>query len=67
MKLGIVICPRCKQAKGIHLSYKTTKCFRCRKVLTIKNLKIFFKTDSQEKLRQAIGTINFELNRKKKI
>lgn len=58
MKFGVIVCPKCKKVKGVDLSYKTTKCPRCSKVLTIDKLKIFYKTDSQKKLQQAIGLMN---------
>jgi len=58
MKFGVIVCPKCKKVKGVDLSYKTTKCPRCGKVLTIDKLKIFYKTDSQKKLQQAIGLMN---------
>jgi hypothetical protein len=62
MKFGVVLCPNCKKAKGIELSLKTTKCHRCGKVLRLENLKIFYKTDSQEELQQTIGLINADLD-----
>jgi len=58
MKFGVIVCPKCKKVKGVDLSYKTTKCPRCSRVLTIDKLKIFYKTDSQKKLQQAIGLMN---------
>jgi phage FluMu protein Com len=64
MKFGVITCPRCKQVKGVDLLSKTTRCIRCGKTLEIKKLKIFYETDSQEKLRQAIGLLNAELAEK---
>jgi hypothetical protein len=64
MRLGVIVCPQCKQVKGVDLSLKTTKCVGCGKTLSLKKLKIFYETDSQEKLRQAIGILNVELDRK---
>jgi len=62
MKFGVIVCPNCKKVKGVELSCKTTKCPRCGKVLRLENLKIFYKTDSQEKLQQAIGLMNADLD-----
>lgn len=62
MKFGVVVCPNCKKVKGVELSCKTTKCPRCGKVLRLENLKIFYKTDSQEELQQAIGLMNADLD-----
>ena len=64
MMLGVIVCPQCKQVKGVNLSSKTTKCTGCGKTLTLEKLKIFYETDSQEKLRQAIGLLNAELDGK---
>jgi len=60
----VIVCPQCKQVKGVNLSSKTTKCTGCGKTLTLEKLKIFYETDSQEKLRQAIGLLNAELDGK---
>ena len=62
MKFGVIVCPNCKKVKGVDLSCKTTKCPRCGKVLRLENLKIFYKTDSQEELQQAIGLMNADLD-----
>jgi hypothetical protein len=64
MRLGVIVCSQCKQVKGVNLSSKTTKCTGCGKTLTLEKLKIFYETDSQEKLRQAIGLLNAELDGK---
>ncbi|MFO7676856.1 MAG: hypothetical protein R6V50_00500 [Thermoplasmatota archaeon] len=58
MRFGVIICPRCKQVKGVELKRKTTTCPRCGKVLQLSNSIIYYKTDSQQKLQQAIGLIN---------
>jgi hypothetical protein len=62
MRFGVIVCPQCKQVKGLKLSSKTTKCIRCGRTLQMKKLKIFYKTNSQEKLRQAIGLLNAKLD-----
>jgi hypothetical protein len=64
MRLGVIVCPQCKQVKGVNLSSKTTKCAGCGKILTLEKMKIYYETDSQEKLRQAIGLLNAELDGK---
>ncbi len=58
MRLGVIVCPKCKKVKGVDLSCKTTRCPRCSKVLTIDKLKIFYKTESQQELQQTIGLMN---------
>ncbi len=64
MTFGIVVCPNCKKAKGVDLSKKTTKCIRCKKKLEINKLKIFYKTESREKLSNVLGLLNAELDGK---
>jgi hypothetical protein len=64
MRLGVIVCPKCKQVKGVNLSFKTTTCVRCGKKLPLRSLKIFYQTDSQEQLTQAIGRINANVNGK---
>jgi len=64
MRLGVIVCPQCKQVKGVDLSSKTTKCVGCGKTLTLEKLKFFYETQSQEKLRQVIGLLNAELDGK---
>jgi len=64
MRLGVIVCPACKQVKGVDLSSKTTKCTRCGKSLQLSKLKILYETESQEKLRQAIGVMNAKIDKK---
>jgi len=61
MKYGIVVCSKCKKAKIVDLSYMTTKCFFCNKTLKIDKIKILYKSNSQEQIRQIIGNINKKL------
>jgi hypothetical protein len=63
MKYGVVVCSNCKMAKGILLSNKTTRCNRCGKILNLKKTLIFYKTESEEKLRWAIGEVNRRYNK----
>jgi hypothetical protein len=62
MKFGIIVCPKCKKAKGVDLCNKTSKCFRCNKVIELKKIRILYRTNSQQKLRHSLGLINSELN-----
>ena len=62
MKFGIVVCPRCKKAKVVDLSCKTTKCHRCGKVLRLEHLRILHKSNSDQKIRQALGLVNAEMD-----
>ena len=65
MKYGVIVCPNCNKVKAVDLTYNSTKCFKCNKVIKLKNIRIFFKSNSQIEIRQAIGKINFELINKK--
>lgn len=58
MRFGIVVCPKCRSAKGADLSCKTTRCIRCNYTIYIDKVKIVYKTNSQQKLRQVIGKLN---------
>ena len=62
MSFGIIVCPHCKKAKAIKINVKTTRCPRCNKVLNVKKLRILYKTNSHEKLRNAMGLINADLD-----
>ena len=61
MRFGVIVCPRCKRVIGVDLFSKTTKCIYCGRTLVLKKLKIFYETESQEKLQKAIGLINADL------
>jgi hypothetical protein len=65
MRFGVVVCPHCKQVEGVNLSSKTTKCIRCGKTLQMKKLKFFYETEYQEKLHEAVGLMNAELEGKR--
>ena len=62
MKFGIVVCPKCKKAKVVNLSCKTSRCYRCNEILTFDSLKIWYKTDSEQKARLALGIVNAEID-----
>jgi hypothetical protein len=64
MKFGVIVCPKCKSAKGVLLLHKTTRCNRCGKTLTINKLRILHKTNSESELRHSIGLINAEIEGK---
>ena len=66
MRFGIVVCPRCKKAKGVDINKKTTYCVYCNKKLDISKLKIIYETDSQSKLTDAIGIVNADMEGKRK-
>jgi len=61
MKYGIIVCPKCKKGKAVILSNKTTRCHRCNKTYQISKMEILYKSNSEIKIRQEIGTINAEI------
>jgi hypothetical protein len=64
MRFGVVVCSKCKHAKGVQLSSRTTKCTHCGKILHVKKLKLFYTTDSQAELRHAVGQVNAKVDDK---
>jgi len=64
MKYGVIVCPKCKQVKGVDLSYKSTNCVKCGRNIKLDKVKILYETNSEEKLRHAIGLINADLDGK---
>ena len=61
MKFGVMACPNCRQAFGVSLSQKTTRCPRCGKQWKVKHLQIFYSTNSQRELSEAVGAMNEKL------
>jgi hypothetical protein len=61
MRFGVIVCPECRKVKAADLSFQTTRCINCNKVINLKNVRILYKSDSQEQIRQVIGKINAEL------
>ena len=64
MKYGIVVCSKCKKAKGVDLSFKTTRCIRCGKILKLDKTKILHITNSEQELRCYLGQVNADLDGK---
>jgi transposase-like protein len=62
MKYGIIVCPKCKKGKAVILTNKTTRCHRCNKTYQISKMKIFYKSNSEIKIRHEIGRINAEMH-----
>ncbi len=64
MKYGIIICPKCTKAKICELHFKTTRCFRCNKVIKLKEIRILYKDNSKENLQHILGLVNAEMDGK---
>ncbi len=67
MKFGIIVCPRCRNSKVVNLFYKTTTCFRCNKRIDLNEVKILYKSNSEQEIRKAIGCLNRKLSKDYKI
>jgi hypothetical protein len=61
MKFGVVVCPTCKNAVGINLKVKSTKCRRCNQQFKVKNRKILYETNSERELALAVGQVNLKI------
>ena len=61
MTYGVVICPRCEQAKSADLNFKTTKCLGCRKVIDLKKTKIWARTDDNDEIIYLVGQVKAKL------
>lgn len=62
MRFGVIICPGCKNAKGIVLGSKTTTCTRCQRHINLKKAKIIVEVNSESELAKAVGEINTREN-----
>lgn len=58
MMYGVVVCPSCRNARIVDLSFKTTRCPRCNKLLHVDKLRVLAESSSQHDLREIIGKIN---------
>ncbi|MGI0148410.1 MAG: hypothetical protein ACREDF_02600, partial [Thermoplasmata archaeon] len=58
---GIVVCPRCKRAKGVDLEKKTTTC-DCGFEIRIARSRKPFETSDARELAAAVGRIQAELH-----
>jgi len=57
---GVVVCPRCKRAKGVELPKKTTSC-PCGFEIRVFPSRLKYETSDARDLAEAVGRINAEL------
>ena len=62
MKFGVVVCPKCRNAKGVNLDAKSSKCNRCNKSLNPRKLKVFYRTDTESDLIHGVARVNAEIH-----
>ncbi len=58
---GVVVCPRCRTAKGCNLRQKTTKC-PCGDIIDLKVSRVYFKTSRTRELAKAVAAQNAKLH-----
>jgi len=57
---GVVVCPRCKQAKGVDLKQKTTTC-ACGFEIRIVSSRVRARADTARELAPLVGRVSAEL------
>ncbi|MBC7108098.1 MAG: DUF1922 domain-containing protein [Methanomassiliicoccales archaeon] len=55
---GVVICPNCNRPRGVNLSAKKAMCPACGKHIDLKRAKIYFETDSEAELAEAVRKLS---------
>ena len=60
MTYAVIICSKCKAAKIIDPSKRTTTCFRCGKKIQIDKMNFLYATEDLQKAQTALGIINAE-------
>ena len=58
MKFGVVLCPRCKTAKGIRLNTKTSRCAKCGKNIDLKKAQVLCRVNSERQLSKVVMEYN---------
>ncbi len=58
---GVVVCPKCHRARGADLSYQTTRCAHCSHVIDLSKARVYARTDSKEKLPEAVRRMTEKL------
>ncbi len=57
----VVVCPKCRLARGASEGARATRCTRCGRSMPLKKLRKRFRTGSLSELAEAVGRINAEL------
>ena len=57
---GVLVCPRCKRAKGVDLKQKTTTCL-CGFEIRVRSAKIRARTETARDLASLVGQVSAEL------
>ena len=61
MKFGVVLCSRCKTARGVRLNTKTATCAKCQKRMDLKRTRILCKVETEREVALAVRKYNTKL------
>ncbi|MEM2869943.1 MAG: DUF1922 domain-containing protein [Thermoplasmata archaeon] len=61
MAYVVVVCSKCRRARGARESAKTARCPGCGRSLTLQKLRKYFRTSSLTDLAEAVGRMNAQL------
>ncbi len=60
-KYGVIVCSSCRTAKIVDLNDETSECHKCGERLTLKKMKIHYRTDSRKEASWVIGRLNAKM------
>jgi len=63
-RFAVIICPKCKRAKIIEQDKQTTTCPYCNTTHKLKNIRMYYQTNDQEKARKIVGLIHAKQDNK---
>jgi len=58
---GVIVCPGCNRARGVDLSATAAVCPSCGKKIDVGKEKVYFKTDSESELAEAVRKMSERL------
>ena len=58
---GVIVCPRCNRVCGVDLGTERKRCPVCGHRIEVSKAKVYFKTDSQEELAEAVRRLADEI------
>jgi len=61
MAYVVIVCSRCRLARGAAETARTASCPRCGRKLQLSDLRKYYRSESLDQLREAIGQLNARL------
>jgi hypothetical protein len=61
MKFNVILCPRCKTARGAVAGTKTTNCTKCGKRINLKKARVLANVEYETELARVVGEINMKI------